>query len=120
MCCGRPSADARQNRLRALEALAGIERLALSARAEVGTAALAAGIGGDRVGEHVGASGAAHHLVEAGHARCAPFEGLALGLVGARFDAIGRRPRRLRRRRAAPGRPPLARCILIAPLPILY
>src|SRR5215207_8364350 len=111
--------DARQNRLRALEALAGIERLTLGARAQVGTAALATRVGDDVISKDVRASRAPHHLVESRHTRCAPFKRLALGFIGACFDAIRRRPRRLRTRRPAPGWPPFARCILIAPLPIL-
>src|SRR5688572_1077105 len=111
--------DAREDRLRALEPLPCVERLALGARAEVRAASFAPGIRGDCIGEHVPASRAPHHFMKAGHARCASFERLALGLVGARFDAIRGRAWRLRRARAAALRPALARCILVAPLPIL-
>src|SRR5687768_3707380 len=86
---------------------------------EVGAAALAPRVGANRVGKHVGAPRAPHHLMETGHVRRAPFQRLALGLVGTRLDAIGRRFRGLRRRRPTLSRPALARCILIAPLPIL-
>ena len=45
--------DPRGDRLRAFEPLAGVERLALGAGMEVGATALAARVGGNRVGEHV-------------------------------------------------------------------
>src|SRR5688572_14904851 len=86
---------------------------------KVGATAPAPRVGGNRVGEHVGAPRAPHHLMETGHIRRTPFQRLALGLVGPRLDAIGWGLRGLRCRGPTRSRPALARCILIAPLPIL-
>jgi hypothetical protein len=99
--------NTRRNCLRALESPCGIERLALRAGAQIGAATRASGIGGDRSGEHVPAASASHHFVEARHARRAPFECLALGFIGSRFDAAVTGRGRLGFG-ARLGRPPLA------------
>src|SRR5688572_15197300 len=111
--------DPRRYRLRAFEPLASVERFALGAAAQVGAAALASRLGRNRVCEHIAAARAPHHFVKTGHAWGAPFERLTLGLVSSRLYAICWRFRRLRKARRALAGTPLARCILIAPLPIL-
>jgi hypothetical protein len=93
----------------ALEAPPCIERFTLRARPEIGTTAFAPHVRRDCTGEHVAAPSAPHHFVETGHVWRAPFERLALGLIGARFDAIGRRPGRLWNTRCALPWTPLAR-----------
>jgi hypothetical protein len=79
--------DAYRDRLCALEALTRVERLALRARVKVSATSRAPRLSGNRVGEHVTATGASHHLVETGHVRRAPLERLPLGLVGTGFDS---------------------------------
>jgi hypothetical protein len=98
-----------RNGLRALEAPPRIERFTLRARPQISTTALASRVRSDCTGQHVAAPRTPHHFVETGHARGAPFERFALGFVGARFDAIGRRFRWLRRTWRALSWTPLAR-----------
>jgi len=98
-----------RNFLRAFEWPRRVERFTLRARAKICSAALAAGLSSDSTREHVAAPRAPHHFVKTGDAGRASLERLALGLVEARFDAIGWRLRRLRGARAARRRPALAR-----------
>src|SRR5438552_9274274 len=109
--------DAGGNGLRALEALAGIERFALRARMQLAAAALAPAREGDLFNDHVAAARAPNHIAEAGHAGRAALERFAFGLVQPRFDAVGRRLRRGRVPALRLG--PLTPLILISALPIL-
>lgn len=79
-------ADSRRNRLVALEARTGVERLTLRARAKIGAAPLATGISGDReIGDDIAATRAPHDFPEAGHIGHAAFQRVPLDALRTRL-----------------------------------
>ena len=81
------------DRLRALEALAGVERLALQAGMQIGATPRTAGITEYGSRANIPAPRASNHLAETGHVGSAALERFPLGFVGACFDSAV--PRRL-------------------------